>query len=383
MRAPRRPRTGRVLAGTLPAAALIVAAIIFAVVQVGASRGFDEALSAFSSARNTTDAGGTSLRAEADQSAAIATASSTILAADAGDALPADARDALASTGSALQKSVEQARAAVPDASPSAPRKPFWAWELGAGTDRLRSMRADAEEQGRSIETARTALDAATTAASGAGTAALSAAAGTASGIEQANISARTGDVIALRNAAKALSDRATALSQWSADAFTAYEAAIVKIRASNEAELAEKAGPLYDARLQVEAYARSIAGGVLLDFDWAPIVNGYGDNGSAGGLTDWSSGEGTDPEGYSTITLSNSVAEMWPNDVSRALVTHEVGHSISSKCWSMFDWQSRDANEAWATAWALSWGQTADGNGVSIYGYPPQSLIDTAATCR
>lgn len=127
------------------------------------------------------------------------------------------------------------------------------------------------------------------------------------------------------------------------------------------------------------EALARSIAGGVLLEFEWQPMVNGCGDGGSAGGLATWNSGHG----GYSTITLSNSVAERWPDAVMKALVTHEVGHAISAKCYHLFDWEDPDANEQWATAWALSLGHTADGNGAALYGYPPQELIDTAATCR
>ena len=52
--------------------------------------------------------------------------------------------------------------------------------------------------------------------------------------------------------------------------------------------ELAEKAGPLLATRLEIEAYARSISGGVLLDFDWAPFVAGTGGDAGIGGTATW-----------------------------------------------------------------------------------------------
>ena len=103
------------------------------------------------------------------------------------------------------------------------------------------------------------------------------------------------------------------------------------------------------------------------------------GGSSGIGGLATWNSGRG----GFSTITLSDSVAEWWPNADSRALVAHEVGHAISAKCHDKFDWENQAANEEWATAWAISMGHTALGNGVEAYGYPSQAMIDIAATCR
>jgi hypothetical protein len=55
----------------------------------------------------------------------------------------------------------------------------------------------------------------------------------------------------------------------------------------------------------------------------------------------------------------------------------------MAAKCGTLFDSGNRASNEAWATAWAISMGHTAEGNGVQSYGYPPQELIDIAATCR
>jgi hypothetical protein len=147
----------------------------------------------------------------------------------------------------------------------------------------------------------------------------------------------------------------------------------------SEQAELAEKAGPLQTARLEIEAFARGLAPGVLLEFDWAPIVNGFGTDGGMGGYATWWY---ADP-GYATIELSNSVAEQWPSYRSQSLVAHEVGHAISVKCEGAYDDSTQASIEAWATAWAISMGFTDDANGTWAYGPPAQPLIDAAAGCR
>jgi hypothetical protein len=161
---------------------------------------------------------------------------------------------------------------------------------------------------------------------------------------------------------------------------FSYLEAAQV-LQASHVEEIAEKAGPLFDRRMSVQAFARSIAGGVLLDFDWAPTVNGYGTGGSYGGTSYWQAEAG----GYATITLSDSVATMWPGAGVQSLVAHEVGHAILSKCTDLF-YPSEfyaDEEESWATAWAIGMGFTADGSGESIYGRPPDGLIQLTLQCR
>jgi len=119
----------------------------------------------------------------------------------------------------------------------------------------------------------------------------------------------------------------------------------------------------------------------VLLDFDWAVTVNGYGTGGSYGGTSYWWSDRG----GYATITLSDSVASMWPGAGVQSLVAHEVGHAILSKCTDLFFGTEYEAagEEPWATAWAIGMGYTADGSGESIYGRPPDALIQIAAQCR
>jgi hypothetical protein len=193
-----------------------------------------------------------------------------------------------------------------------------------------------------------------------------------AAAVESANFSAENEPHLAFR---------AALVDQVSVDALLDYLDAAHALEASHAEEIAEKSGPLLDRRLQVEAFARSIAGGVLLDFDWAVTVNGYGTGGSYGGTSYWWSDQG----GYATMTLSDSVASMWPGSGVQSLVAHEVGHAILSTCTELFFGTEYEAGgeEPWATAWAIGMGYTADGNGESIYGRPPDALIQRTTECR
>ncbi|MFB6610477.1 hypothetical protein ACFCVO_09165 [Agromyces sp. NPDC056379] len=241
---------------------------------------------------------------------------------------------------------------------------------LTAETERLTTQAADADAYADDLAAADTAI-------SDSGAAYVEAIAPVAAAVEAANGSARNVERIEFRNSVEQL-----ASSTWGYDAaarIDAYVAAAAALQATHAAEEAEKAGPLYDRRVAVEAYARSIAGGVLLEFDWAPIVIGYGDNGSAGGTATWDTWEG----GLSTITLSNSIAEQWGDPVMAALVTHEVGHAITSKCYELVGEYAND-NEPWATAWAIGMGHTdPNGNGEWLYGHPSDELIERSKGCR
>lgn len=196
--------------------------------------------------------------------------------------------------------------------------------------------------------------------------------------VESANFEAENAPHLAFR---AAVAELGATPDDAIADSLATYLAAAHALEASHAEEIAEKAGPLLDRRLGVEAFARSLAGGVLLDFDWARTVNGYGLGGTYGGTSYWESAEG----GYATITLSDSVATMWPGFGVQSLVAHEVGHAILSKCTSLFfgSGYDDDGEEPWATAWAIGMGYTADGNGESIYGRPPDGLIQLSTQCR
>lgn len=198
--------------------------------------------------------------------------------------------------------------------------------------------------------------------------------------VESANFDANNEPHIAFR---AAVDDLGLASDTQIGESLAAYLGAAEALAASHAAELAEKAGPLFDARMAVQEFARSLAGGVLLEFDWARVVNGYGTGGSYGGTSYWLTADG----GQATVTLSDSVASMWPSAGVQSLVAHEVGHAILSRsdCNSLFfssDF-SAGGEEPWATAWAISLGYTADGSGESIYGRPSDGLIDLAAQCR
>jgi hypothetical protein len=196
--------------------------------------------------------------------------------------------------------------------------------------------------------------------------------------IEAANFDAENTPHLAFRGAVAELGD---ASDDRIADTLLGYLGAAHALEASHAEEIAEKAGPLLERRLAVQAFARSISGGVLLDFDWAVTVNGYGTQGSYGGTSYWYAADG----GYATITLSDSVATSWPGAGVQSLVAHEVGHAILSKCTDLFfesDFYAGE-EESWATAWAIGMGYTADGNGESIYGRPADGLIALSTQCR
>jgi hypothetical protein len=303
----------------------------------------------------------------------------TVLGAAADGLVAAEARDALQAALDAATATAEEAESAAATPLPDAPaEKPFWTWEIATASDEYRQAGEDAEAAAADFAGAREQLVDAQSDLDDAAVALFASVGPVSQGLLAENVSARTGAVIALRDAAADVTG-ATDLSSLTVGQFTIYATSAAQLRASQKAELAEKKGPLLDERLAVEAFARSLAGGVLLDFDWKPIVIGFGQGDSMGGTATWNSADG----GFSTITLSNSVARLWPSARAKALVAHEVGHSISAKCYEKFDWESADANEEWATAWAISQGFTSDANGVQAYGEPRRSMIEKAKTCR
>ncbi|MCT1479971.1 hypothetical protein [Microbacterium sp. p3-SID336] len=372
----RRRPPARVLVGVLGGVAVIAG---LAVAQVSANLGYDAAQARVDAALRTYDA----QRGEVDHryAALLESTDAGHVILDTGYAalpVPEDAWAALTTAvadGEGIGAEVEKVTALAP---PAAQDKPAWFWELfGATSDR----EADEERVDDLVDDLKAAS---TDAAEGrsavidSGVAVVATAGADAAAFEAAHPSARNDAVIALRDAA-ADAAAVTVVDDTTATAYVALQAAATQVLTTEAAELAEKAGPLQRARLEVEAFARSLAPGVLLEFDWAPTVNGAGANGSMGGYTTW----WWDQPGRAIIQLSDSVAQQWPAERSRALVAHEVGHAISVKCVGMYDSSTQDSIEKWATAWAISMGFTDDANGVWAYGYPPQNYIDAAAGCR
>lgn len=362
-------------------AAVAVAAIAWTGAHLLALHTFDDAASAAVVATDQAETAIDSLRRATDDAGRSVEAAHVVgeAAASAEDLVDPNARAALATSADTTTVTIdatEQTLAASPEEPDTG--KPVWTWELFAGASRLADETAALEAYTEVLGTAEQDLAASTAGLEESARALYASVPAYAAALEAANVSARAVVLLDLREAADSAASQTT-LGSGAEIAFTSYATAADSLKTSQQAELAEKAGPLLAKRLAVEEYARSISGGVVLDFDWAPIVNGIGGSAGMAGTATWNTGRG----GFSTITLSNSVAQNWPSADSKALVAHEVGHSITSKCSTLFDSEDRDANEAWATAWAISMGHTSDANGVQAYGYPPESLIATAATCR
>ncbi|MFP3467112.1 hypothetical protein [Leifsonia sp. SIMBA_070] len=160
-------------------------------------------------------------------------------------------------------------------------------------------------------------------------------------------------------------------------------ETAVDGVNAAQAAGEAAKQDPAYPVRAQIEQYARSIAHGVNLDFEWHKEVSGLGD-GWYSGTTQYHEDDG----GWATIDLNFSIQGGWSDgDVdAKALVTHEVGHSqvVRPACRALFDGPAfRDDDEMWATAWAISMGFDTGGSGIEAYGRPTDQQIAVAGQCR
>lgn len=375
----RRVRRGVVIAWV--AASLVVVALGAGAAwfHVSAHRSHDAAAAAVIRAVDNSETAAAGLEEATEESTRAIDAASVISEAAADGTVDAAARTAFVDAAAQLTTTRDEADALLSEPiGPFDIEKPTWPWELIESTSALDAdaveVRATADEMTILEGDASAAEDALAEAA----VALYASVPAAASALEAANVSAKTGPVLDLREHAAAVAEQ-DKIGPGTASAFALYAQSAKDIVLSAQGELAEKQGPLYDTRLEIEAFARSISGGVVLDFDWAPIVNGYGGRSGMGGLATWDASRG----GFSTITLSDSVAENWPDPDARALVAHEVGHSITSKCYQLIDWESSPANEEWATAWAISMGHTAEGNGVQAYGYPSQAMIDLAATCR
>ncbi|MET0297152.1 MAG: hypothetical protein ABW024_07095 [Microbacterium sp.] len=347
-------------------------------VHVSANTSFDEVAAALDAANGDAAEVRDTLADAVDAGDGAVAAADAVIASAGDDLIDPAVRGTVADAVGAATAEIDAAEAALAMPLGEAEEKPGWTWELFSATERLDDGLEDTRQASTEMEDAVSGLSDADAALEASVIALSATVAPAAIALETANVSAASLVVLDFRDAAGVAGD-VTSLGSGAAVAFEDYAQKASALKASNESELAEKAGPLRETRLEIEEYARSIAGGVVLDFDWAPIVAGTGGSEGIGGTATWNSARG----GFSTITLSHSIAETWPDADARALVTHEVGHSITSKCWEMFDSQNQMANEEWATAWAISMGQTAQGNGTWAYGYPSQAMIDLAATCR
>lgn len=363
---------------TVGVVAVTVAAATVGLLQITANLGYDEARTGFDASRSTTANTGETLRQELDTLTSTLGIADLLVQTDSGVLVAPAAREVLSAATADARSDMTPAESLLDRDLPAADAKPGAFWELFAASAELAAQTRDLDDLAADLDAATPATSAAGTAVTEAGVALLRSAAEAAPAFESAHLSAKNDAVIALRDAASSASDT-TILDESAVEALVSLQDAAAQVVTTEQAELAEKTGPLQTARTEIEAFARSLAPGVLLEFDWNQIVNNAGYNGSMGGLTTW---WWDDPD-RAAIELSDSVAEQWPADRSKALVAHEVGHAISVKCEDMYDSSTQDSIEKWATAWAISMGFSDDANGVWAYGYPPQSYIDAAYGCR
>lgn len=167
------------------------------------------------------------------------------------------------------------------------------------------------------------------------------------------------------------------------AGAFTGLVLAVEELRASHAAEEARKLDPAYPVRAEIEAFARSISGGVNLDFVWSYAVSGLtSDSWYSGTAEFW-----PDDGGWGIISLTHSVSDRWREDPdAEAIVVHEVGHTqvIRPTCEPLFTGPEFSGDhEMWATAWAIAMGYDVPGSGIAAYGRPSDAQIATAGQCR
>ncbi|MGM1016556.1 MAG: hypothetical protein ACQEW8_03355 [Actinomycetota bacterium] len=373
----RRPhRVRRVL---LPSLAVLALVATGGIVHLEANRGYDAALEQFDDALYTAVSEMNELDEDMVDLTTVSASAAEILESDSGRLVSDDANQTLASSVDDAAEALEQAQLLLTQTLPSAEEKPLWTWELFGETTALTEDTSEIDSRVLAYEDSASELSALAGGMEDAGVDVLVASADAAAAVEADHVSAKNERILTLRAAAEDVAAASDTLDDSSSSAFSALDSAAADVVASHESALAEKAGPLLRTRLAIEDYARSLAPDVLMDFEWARIVNGAGENGSMGGYATWWYDRG----GYSTIRFSDSVAEQWPSAHSKALIAHEVGHAISVKCQGMYDTSTQESIEAWATAWAISMGHTDDANGVWAYGTPPQSLIEKAADCR
>ncbi|MGR0220814.1 hypothetical protein [Agromyces sp. ZXT2-6] len=382
---PARRVSGRAVrrAAAVLAAVAAVVAIALGVwtAQSGAERRHATAVAAHAAAAEAVTSAQDDLEAAADDASAVAA-----LAKDVGD-LPdeyvgADAGSGFADAAAEVAEELDEAEA-IPEIAPEVEPGEPGADGPRALDDAAERLDADAERLQRhasELDSATNELQAAAADTDEAADEVLAAIPLAAEDLEAEYESARNLERLALREATALVG----AADDWNADAVDAvvrYLAAADALVATHAAEEAEKAGPLYDRRKEVEAFARELANGVLLEFDWAPTVSGFGMGGTYGGSAVWDVTGG----GIATIGFSDSVAELWDAPGVRALVAHEVGHAMTGRCHGeiVSDQLAYVDNEAWATAWAISMGYTGDGSGEWLYGRPSDELIDLAARCR
>ncbi|MFE6994464.1 hypothetical protein ACFVAE_00735 [Microbacterium sp. NPDC057659] len=372
--APVRRRTWLWISG-----AVVLIGLVIAGVQLWANLAYDDADEAFLHARVAAAPPTATLIAALHGADTRTAAAQALDGVSTPELLGPENRAALAAAAEGLAKDRADAEH-VGLALPGEPaKKPPVPWELFVQASDLRDRTTALEDRTADQVDAAQSLNDAIGGIDALGGSILDAAHAAVPTIEKASVDSRFAPIVEMRKADDEVESSDKRLDENATASLLRLDRAVVAVRASAKSELAAKAGPLYGTRRKIEAYARSISGGVLLEFVWTDRLLGQGAGQSGAGTATWDANDG----GTSHITLTNSIARYWPAEWTRALVAHEVGHSISAKCYEKFDWENEHANELWATAWAMSWGYDPYPAGADNYGMPPKSMQEAAKTCR
>ncbi|MFE6733281.1 hypothetical protein [Microbacterium sp. NPDC057650] len=359
--------------------AVVITALTVAGVQLWANLSYDDAEETFLHARVAAAPATATLIATMDSADERTAAARALDGVSTPELLGADDRAALSEAAEGLSKHRAEAERIGLSIPREPAKKPVMPWELFGQASDLGERASALEDRTAAQDDAARSLDDEVGDVDALGGRILDAAQAAVPAIEKASVDSRFAPIIELRKADDEVKNSGDRLDENASASMLRLDKAVTAVRASATTELAAKAGPLYDTRRKIEAYARSISGGVLLEFVWTDRLLGQGAGQSGAGTATWDANDG----GTSHITLTNSIARYWPAEWTRALVAHEVGHSISAKCYEKFDWENEQANEQWATAWAMSWGYDAYPAGADNYGMPPKSMLQAAKTCR
>ncbi len=296
--------------------------------------------------------------------------------------LPEAASTALAAAQAGLKKAsadMHFVRFDAPRVSPLPDLLPWTVLTHVQGTERL-TRHELAERKDRAADVA--ALTAAQKKVSDAASAVYTALASQGEQVLTSDASATYASRIELRHAIDA--GKAGAMSaQFGGSGLLQIVSTIDVVNTSQSDGEAAKQDPAWPVRARIEDYARSIAHGVSLDFEFHQLVSGLGD--------DWYSGTTVYHEedgGWATIDLNFGVQDGFARgDVNaKALITHEVGHSqvVRPECKPLFEGPTfHHDDEMWATAWAISMGFDTAGAGIEAYGRPSDQQIAVAGQCR
>ncbi|MBM7504092.1 hypothetical protein ACFPER_11440 [Agromyces aurantiacus] len=377
--APRPPRRLGTGAAVIAIAGVIATAL--AGHQLAASVAHAEVWPAWATADARFDDASTSYTATADRGESAVARAENLLATATGELVRDEDR-------AALEERIASARAILDDppegpaglADLGEPGSPAPAWERYADLWRLTELIPSRNQAAARFDDAADEVANGTVAVS---TAMEELLAGTEELVGQAleaSPSASYAARVAVQDALDGIRHSPT-VSSGDADRFAQLTAAVAEVRASHAAE--EEHRRAYPVRADIEAFARSIAAGVELDFVWAWEVAGLSSDAWYSGTAEFK----PEGDGWGLISLTESIEREWSTDENaEAVVVHEVGHTqvLRDECYAIFAAEPfAGDHETWATAWAIGMGYDLPGSGIEAYGRPTDAQIDAAKACR